>query len=223
MMKKNTKQIFASVGLGLTVIITILIIYLSSARFVEVPEIILSADSSSEQQKIAYTNNKIVEAIVIDEHNYKNIIEKLNRPVNYTMSVLNKIYAFEDYRSEVTEVSVDEFATVATRENIEYTATENTVIVKKNNQTIEFNKLDFTADEIIGIPTYEDILELHHEVLVEDDFFNDEQAITITFYLDENTKEIYTVSLVTGMLMRYDILQDDVEIRSVVITNLNIE
>ncbi|MFI3116145.1 MAG: hypothetical protein R3Y12_08415 [Clostridia bacterium] len=221
MMKKNTTQIFASILLGVTIISIALVIYFSSAKFVDVPEIILPSENLTEQQRIEFTNNKIIEAIVIDEHNYKNIIEKLNRPTNYTMSVFNEIYAFDAFRSEVTEVSVNNSTTVATRDSTEYTVTENEILVKKNNQTIEFDKLDFTSDQIIGIPSYEDLINLHTEVTVSDDFFNEEQAITITFSLEETT-EIYTVSLVTGILMKYDILQDGNTVRSVSIKNLEI-
>lgn len=217
-MKSNRRYLYASIILGIVLILAVLFIYFSSAKFIDTPEIQLPSEHITEQQKIEYENDKILQDIVIDEQNYKEIIEKMQRPELYFMSVLNEIYAYDTKRSLVTSVSVNAEEIVASRENTEYLVQGNVVYITKNEQTVQFDKNDFTNDEIMGIPSYEAILEIEGSATVTKTTLNGEQALEIEIKAEYN--EIYTVSLVTGMLMQYEVYSEDELVRNVVITNL---
>lgn len=219
-MSTNKRYLYASIILGVVLVIIVLFIYFSSAKFIDQPEILLPSESTSEQQKIEYENQIILQDITIDEQNYKDVIEKLTRPLVYSMSVLNEIYAFDAQKSQITSVSVSEDSIVAIRDNTEYKVVDDIIYITRNEQTVEFDRLDFSDDEIIGIPSYEQLLDIQSdEVNIAKTTLSGEQVISIEI-LQEQTTEIYTISLVTGMLMQYRVLIDDEVVRNVIITNL---
>lgn len=220
-MSINNRHLFASVILGVILVLISGFLYFSSAKFIVPPEIHLPSENISEKQKIEYTNQQITEDIVIDENNYKDIIQKLSRPLEYNMSVISEIHAFDEKKSQITTVTVTLDKTLVSRDNIVYLIRDNIVDIIRSDQIISFDQGEFSVDEIIGIPSYELILNFDNDVLVTKNIYNEEQALKIESVTDFQT-EIYTVSLVTGMLMHYEVFQDNILVREVSISNLMI-
>lgn len=218
-MSSNRRYLYASIILGVVLVMTSLFIYFSSAKFIATPEIHLPSENITVQQKIEYENEQILQDVTINNKNYKEIIEKLSRPQEYSMSVLNEIYAYDAQKSQITSVTVTENSVMAVRENTQYEVIDDIVYAIKGEQTTEFNRMDITDDEIIGIPSYENLLDITGDIVVEMSTLNGEQALKVEI-VDEQNLEIYTVSLVTGMLMQYEIYEQEVLVRNVLVTNL---
>ncbi|MFI3225933.1 MAG: hypothetical protein R3Y09_00875 [Clostridia bacterium] len=218
-MSSNKRYLYASIILGVVLVITVLFIYFSSAKFIDKPEIHLPSENFTEQQKIEYENQQIVQDVTINVKNYKEIIEKLTRLQEYSMSVLNEIYAYDVQKSQVTSVTVTEESTIAIRDNVEYKVIDDSIYITKGEQTTVFDRIDLTNDEVIGIPSYEDILQISGNAIVEMTDLNGEQALRVE-YIDAENLEAYTISLVSGMLMKYEIYEQGILVRNVEVTNL---
>lgn len=215
-MRRNRKYLYATVLLGGTLILILLFIYISTDGFIGNNTIILPSENTIVKDKIKYQNDIILKDIDISTINYKEIIEKLSRPTEYSMSVLNEIYAFDEKKSQITSVTVTDQHISAIRDGIEYMLVNDLIYIEKNEQIKQYDKLDFTEDEIMGIPSYEQILDIEEDVIVEKIIFNQEQALRIKV----GETKIYTISLATGLLMRFELFEDDILVRDVLISNL---
>lgn len=219
---KNKNHIYASIILAIILVITVLVIYFSSAKFIDTPQIILPSELVTQQQKIEYSNSKYLKDIVIDDSNYKDVIEKLERPLEYTMSILNEVHAFLETKAVITNVTVAENSIIADRDSSRFEIIDDIVYITRGDSTVEYSRLDFTDDEIIGIPSYENVLEINSDVSVLQSTINNEQSLIIQTS-DGNINHFYAVSLVTGMLIKYEVYENGSLIRNVSITNLIID
>ena len=93
------------------------------------------------------------------------------------------------------------------------------VYIMSQNSVETFNKSDFSNDEILGIPTYEDISNVSSAQIVEE---NSKKFIQIIDNTDNIVKEYY-IDLTNGMLTKYIVREDDVIINEIIVENIIIE
>ena len=220
-MRKDRRYAYASLAFGIVLVCIVVFIYSTSAKFIKPPEIILPDNKNTQEQKIEYDNKMITKDIIIDKTNYKEVISKLLRPTEYSMTITNNIYAFETQKTEITQVNVNKKYTLAVRDGVKYLADLQMVTITQGNNIKNIDRISITNDEIIGIPTYEDVMELDEEPNVFIGKINNEEVLVIEVYKkDLNITQKYYVSLVSGMLIQYDIIADGKISRQVVMTNL---
>lgn len=221
-MKSNRKYIYASIIFALTLIFIAVFIYVNSANYIKTPQIILPTDNQTSDKSIEYKNNMLLKDVVIDTQNYKDVILKLSRPEKYTMIVTNDIYAYDVKKSDTYTVLVMEDRVISKKDDIEYQADDEKILITQNRQTKEFARELFSDDDIMGIPTYEQVLDLVGQVKVSVEYINHEQTLKIE-YQDEDYHQNYYISLVTGILVKYENFYQNMLIRQVTTANLSIQ
>lgn len=195
-------------------------IYINSAKFIETPTIIMPGDATGQ---IEYTNRNILSEIVIDTENFGDVITALSRPSEYSMTVVNTLYAYDTQQSFLTYVNAKNSNIKASTENLEYLLVNNVLNVRIDGEIKQVNTLDLTADDIMGIPTYEDVINLDTVEKVALHTINNEQVIVVTSQ-NENlgTTNRYYISLSTGMLSSYEVVLGEKLLRFVTIKDLKI-
>lgn len=223
MQNKKKRNIIISTIFAISLLSLVYISYLYLNSYIETSEIILPTDDFKIEVEIEYQNTLITENVEINQENYKEIIEKLNRPEEYSFTVSNVLYAFFEEKTEVSTISVTKNETNIKHQDKSFIIKGNSVEVIENSQEKIFDIGVFSNDELMRIPSYEDILQTKAtNVYVEDT--QTEKVISVETYDDLlDIKEIYKVSLSSGMLIKYEVYEDEnlvrqVEIKDLVIT-----
>lgn len=217
-MKKE--QIYAPLAVGLALVFFIIVIYFTSARFVEPPKITLPAEAENVIDKTEYESIFKYEDIEITLENYKEIISNLTRPKSYSFTVINEILAFSSGKTVEKTVIVDNGNIIATDGVTEFKTVGETVVLTTGEHSKTFARSLYTNDEIIGIPTYENILnDSFRADFVEFIEENNEDVLKI-HEIAGTSKNIYTISLATGLLVQYEMFEEETLVRNVKIVNL---
>lgn len=217
-MKKE--QILAPLGLGLGIIIFIFSLYFSSARFVDSPSIILPSEYTIENDVFQIENKFIYADIEITTENFKAVISKLFRPNSYDFTINNTIFAINSEKNIISNISLTPTEITINRDDIEIFATNELITFTQNSNEHTVSRKLYSNDELIGIPTYEDLL--FDEFIaseVELLTLNFEDVLKITSNDSETTK-IHVISLATGLLVRYEIYENNALKREVLLENL---
>lgn len=220
MQNKKKRNIIISTIFAISLLSLVYISYLYLNSYIETSEIILPTDDFKIEVEIEYQNTLITENIEINQENYKEIIGKLNRPEEYSFTVSNVLYAFFEEKTEVSTISVTKNETNIKHQNKSFIIKGNSVEVIENSQEKIFDIGVFSNDELMRIPSYEDILQTQAtNVYVEDT--QTEKVISVESYDDLlDIKEIYKVSLSSGMLIKYEVYEDENLVRQVEIKDL---
>ncbi len=220
-MRKNL--IFIPIIFAILSLAFIMFIYFTSARFLDTPNITLPDDSHIEQSSVSYDNKYIYEDIVINELNYKEVLLSLARPKVYSYITANTLFYNDIETVTTTYAKIDGEEITAIRDNVTYIALLDNIIIQSGGEEKIVSRTLYTDDELIGIPTFEDLIALENAVLVE--FSSDTYDIlSVRFHNEElGFDEIYYVSLSSGVLLKYEIYNGETLFRRVEISNLVID
>lgn len=218
----KTNNFLVPVISGLAIIAFIAFIYYSSARFVDPPDITLPDENMTEQSKIEYINRYVYQDIVIDENNFKEVITKLTRPTTYSFTIFNTIYSGSDEKMKTSEAVVKNNEVTVVSDDVTITADENFVTFSSGEKINLYDRSLYTNDEIIGIPTYEDLLDMTETPKVTTTSDGTQDILELT-YEQEDMRYIYSVSLSNGVLVAYQIYEADELVRDVALMNFFIE
>lgn len=212
------KNFLAPIIFLIAIAITAGYIYVNSAKFIETPTIVMPGDVTSE---IEYTNRNMLSEVEINTDNFKEVISSLSRPESYSMTVSNTLYAYDKQMSFLTYINVSGSNILAQKDDLKYLILNNQLSVEQGGEIKQVNMLDLTRDNIIGIPTYEDVIELESVEKASLHTINNEQVIVITAQENDLTNRYY-ISLATGMLTSYEVISGDKVLRLVMVKDLKI-
>lgn len=210
----KNRNIVLSVAFAILLIGTILFLYLNSADFITPPEILLPTNEDSEE--IIYNNKYIIEEVDINASNILDVIESLERPLEYSCKLQKTIYAYDTEKVEFSDIFVSYDKIRIIDDDKSTLIIDELVYVTSNNITNTYNLSSFTSDEIIGMQTYENITNVSSATLVTE---NDVKYIKIITETDQKNLEYY-IDLTNGLLVKYYETYEDAIIKEILLTNI---
>lgn len=226
-MKKNNLAAFSAVFALLLCLGILGSFYLSTQYYSSENKIILPTsdmDTSLNSNDDLYKNN--VDDLEIDKNNVKDVIASLNRPSEYTALVESTIYWSTSSRSTKYNLYVS-----GSKKRIECLTSDGAVdyynliiddIVYSFNSSGDYAQYyigDFSEDDYIQIPSYEDIADLNRITDAKLMEYNNEMCIFVE--ADSFYREEYIISAVNGLLYSYIAYDDtDTVVRKSQISNI---
>lgn len=195
-------------------------IYVNSAKFIETPTLIMPGDVSGE---VLYSNRNILSEIEINTDNFADVINSLSRPSEYSMTVVNTLYAFDSMHSSSAYISVRDDDLKVVTDDAEFLLVDDVLQVNYDGEVKQIDLLDLSTDDIIGIPTYEDVVNLDEIEKVALHTINNEQVIVVTWFdHDLGTTNRFYISLATGILSSYEVVLGDNVLRFVTVKDFKV-
>ena len=216
-MRNEKKHFLMSIIFGIVIILVMLFLYFNSANFIKPPLIILP--STSDEEEIEYKNKYKITDVIVTKDNALEVIASLERPLEYTYTLNKSVFAFSQVKQKNSVVFASNDSIKVLSDDKDTLVNGEFVYIMSQNSVETFNKSDFSNDEILGIPTYEDISNVSSAQIVEE---NSKKFIQIIDNTDNIVKEYY-INLTNGMLTKYIVREDDVIINEIIVENIIIE
>ena len=206
-----------SIIFGIVIISVMLFLYFNSANFIKPP--LISLPSTSDEEEIEYKNKYKITDVIVTKDNALEVIASLERPLEYSYTLNKSVFAFSQVKQKNSVVFASNDSIKVLSDDKDTLVNGEFVYIMSQNSVETFNKSDFSNDEILGIPTYEDISNVSSAQIVEE---NSKKFIQIIDNTDNIVKEYY-IDLTNGMLTKYIVREDDVIINEIIVENIIIE
>ena len=216
-MRNEKKHFLMSIIFGIVIILVMLFLYFNSANFIKPP--LISLPSTSDEEEIEYKNKYKITDVIVTKDNALEVIASLERPLEYTYTLNKSVFAFSQVKQKNSVVFASNDSIKVLSDDKDTLVNGEFVYIMSQNSVETFNKSDFSNDEILGIPTYEDISNVSSAQIVEE---NSKKFIQIIDNTDNIVKEYY-INLTNGMLTKYIVREDDVIINEIIVENIIIE
>ena len=206
-----------SIIFGIVIISVMLFLYFNSANFIKPP--LISLPSTSDEEEIEYKNKYKITDVIVTKDNALEVIASLERPLEYSYTLNKSVFAFSQVKQKNSVVFASNDSIKVLSDDKDTLVNGEFVYIMSQNSVETFNKSDFSNDEILGVPTYEDISNVSSAQIVEE---NSKKFIQIIDNTDNIVKEYY-IDLTNGMLTKYIVREDDVIINEIIVENIIIE
>ena len=216
-MRNEKKHFLMSIIFGIVIISVMLFLYFNSANFIKPP--LISLPSTSDEEEIEYKNKYKITDVIVTKDNALEVIASLERPLEYSYTLNKSVFAFSQVKQKNSVVFASNDSIKVLSDDKDTLVNGEFVYIMSQNSVETFNKSDFSNDEILGIPTYEDISNVSSAQIVEE---NSKKFIQIIDNTDNIVKEYY-IDLTNGMLTKYIVREDDVIINEIIVENIIIE
>lgn len=230
---KNNRPLYISIVSLVVVLIFLFIYVISSGIFMTksagivmpVAETAELTDGSKSQG-----NETQLMGVVVSNENIKRVIASLERPSAFSYEVTNRLI-YDDGESTYTHtyyerdgiVRVDSLALDG---KVTQTSIQNGKLVYSwmaNDLTLYKGQVGaFSTDAIAMLPSYQDILRDEAEIISVTQQTALEPMITVLFQLGSYRCQ-YTISVVSGLLVQANFIQNETLVRSVTMQNFSTE
>lgn len=186
---------------------------------------IITPSTESSNENIALTNIDITKDNVLD------VISTIKRPSSYQYTVNSTLYFDNQATSTIyirytlgDTTRVDEVNAAGVIYSTKITNEEDFYAWNSDDTTFFSGKKgDFDSDTTVSLPTYEDLLYLDYDDIIEVSILNLNYEPCIYVKTSQNSVIIdYYISSISGLLVRADYMQNDEIIRACVVSSVDL-
>jgi len=233
MQRKNMALLAALFAVAIAIILFVSFYMYSFAYKSDAKITLPSKDNSDVIHKTEGADEYYLESIKLNSENVIDVITSMDRPDEYSNLVEISTFwgdntSIEKYSSD-TKGDLVRIQAHKANSDLDFTTimTPKSVYTWKNGAKIysQFATGDFSADDYLHIPTYEDISTLSSDEIEEVKLvdYNAEVCIFVSTVADENGySQNYMVSTLNGILLSSETYKDEILVRKEIISNIKI-